>query len=354
MTGRFGGFRLARAFSARPDAVEGDAGRTEAGRTLRWLWIVAGLVPAAIGIGINWDRAWHTTHRFDDFFSPPHLFIYTMVTLATAAAARIGADPALRCPFGPDVRLKPLPVELPAPFALLSIGLLTVGLAGVLDATWHTLFGLDETGWSTPHAMLGWGIALTLIGLASCRLALSKAVRPARVTPVILAVLVAMSLTDTVLGPIGKGATPEKSRALLNLPALAADPNVQHSVAITLKYNLSRTNPLFLPIGVLAAGVGLGVLRSATSRRRWFLIVSALVTLVMLTGARRSARYLDVDSDPRTYLPLPLIAGAATVVAARTLRVPERLCWLLAGPITAVLIAAWWRCRGPLCCRRRR
>ena len=49
----------------------------------RALWIAVAFDLLAFGIGFNWDRQWHQSHPFEDFFSPPHLFIYTMHFLAT-------------------------------------------------------------------------------------------------------------------------------------------------------------------------------------------------------------------------------------------------------------------------------
>jgi hypothetical protein len=46
------------------------------------------------------------------------------------------------------------------------------GLAGFCDSIWHTAFGPDETLWSFPHSMLGWGLMIAFLGITSCRLAL--------------------------------------------------------------------------------------------------------------------------------------------------------------------------------------
>ena len=66
-----------------------------------------------------------------------------------------------------------------------------LGFAGlVLDNYWHTNFGLDETAWSMPHAMLGWSWFVAMLGFIACRLAL-RPYRPLRwVTAVALGWLV--------------------------------------------------------------------------------------------------------------------------------------------------------------------
>jgi hypothetical protein len=53
-----------------------------------------------VGVGVGWDRPWHATHPFEDFFSPPHLFIYTNVLLATAVAVYVTFNARLRAVFG--------------------------------------------------------------------------------------------------------------------------------------------------------------------------------------------------------------------------------------------------------------
>ena len=60
-------------------------------RAAHWyVWGVVAYFVTAVGIGIDWDGYWHATHRFDTFFSPPHLFIYTNI-LITAALVVVAA-----------------------------------------------------------------------------------------------------------------------------------------------------------------------------------------------------------------------------------------------------------------------
>jgi hypothetical protein len=53
----------------------------------RLLWLAVVFDVLAFGIGFDWDRRWHATHAFEDFFSPPHLFIYSMQLCATITLA---------------------------------------------------------------------------------------------------------------------------------------------------------------------------------------------------------------------------------------------------------------------------
>src|SRR5713226_2040520 len=130
----------------------------------RLLWLAVIFDFLAFGVGIDADRRWHATHPFEDFFSPPHLFIYSMHLCATITLAYIAFTLNLRRWFGAAFRLPPFPFPVPGPIAL----------AGVFDGIWHTSFGLDETGWSFPHSMIGWGIFVAFLGNTSCRIALRE------------------------------------------------------------------------------------------------------------------------------------------------------------------------------------
>jgi hypothetical protein len=61
----------------------------------RLLWLAVAFDILAFGIGFGWDRRWHATHPFEDFFSQPHLFIYSMRFLATLTLVWITVTGAL-------------------------------------------------------------------------------------------------------------------------------------------------------------------------------------------------------------------------------------------------------------------
>src|SRR5437868_7292117 len=150
------------------------AARSSAIAAYRLLWLAVAFDVLAFGVGAGWDRRWHATHPFEDFFSPPHLFIYSMHLCATMTLAYITFQPELRRWFGEAFRLPPFPFPVPGPIALAGGGFVVTALAGFFDAVWHTAFGLDETAWSFPHSMLGWGIFIAFLGITSCRLAIAK------------------------------------------------------------------------------------------------------------------------------------------------------------------------------------
>lgn len=308
----------------------------------RLIWLALAFHLAAVVIGFGWDRAWHATHPFEAFWSPPHLFIYTMFALAGGTVAALAALPDVRACFGPGFRVPPLPAPIPGPVALAGGGLAAVAAAGLLDSIWHTAFGLDETAWSMPHAMLGWGAFLTFLGLVSCRLALRHRRPLSRYTPAALGLLAALFLTGTLLGPFSRNHTPETVRAVASLPVLAAEADAQHTFRIYLEWNLTRTNPLFVPLSALATGFALALAGRLVPGARTLILLSLAVTLLMLLGERGTARYFGLLDDPAAWLPVPVAVPALVLPLAGRLRLGQRAAWLLAGACFSLLVAAVW------------
>src|SRR5262245_61517952 len=169
----------------------------------RALWVAVAFDFLAFGIGFNWDRQWHATHPFEDFFSPPHLFVYTNHFIATLTLAYIAFTPSLRAVFGPSFRLWPLPFPIPGPIAIAGGGFIVTALAGIFDAIWHTAFGLDETLWSFPHSMLGAGIFVAFVGIAACRWTI-RAARPIGLgSALVFGFLLTATAGERWVGPIG-------------------------------------------------------------------------------------------------------------------------------------------------------
>ena len=61
----------------------------------RLLWLAVLFDVLAFGVGFAWDRQWHSTHPSEDFFSPTHLFVYPMHSLATLTLLWITFRPDL-------------------------------------------------------------------------------------------------------------------------------------------------------------------------------------------------------------------------------------------------------------------
>jgi hypothetical protein len=320
--------------------TEAHGGRAGVDRPWRLVWAAFAFFLAAVVLGFGWDRAWHTTHPFEDFWSPPHRFIYTTLALAGFTVWRIVLADELLPRFGPVVRLPLVGVRLPGPLLLAGGGLVAVGAAGAFDSIWHTSFGLDETGWSFPHALLGWGTLLTFLGLVSCRLALARERPLGRLTVPLLELLGLLWTSGVVLGPLDGNRTAELVRRIAALPVLAAEPNFQHTARIYLAWRLDRTGALFLPLAAFAVGAALGLARGLTDRPGTPLVLALLATL--FTFSRRRADFFGLADDPRTWLPLPFLPAALAFLAARQLGLRAVWSWALAGVAAGGCVALVW------------
>lgn len=244
----------------------------------RLLWLAVIFDFLAFGIGFDWDRRWHATHAFEDFFSPPHLFIYSMHLCATITLAYIAFTPGLRRWFGRTFRLPLVPFPVPGAIGLAGAGFAVVALAGVFDAIWHTTFGLDETLWSFPHSTLGWGLFIAFLGITSCRVALREWRPIGWPSAIVFGFLIAATSAERFAGPLASNLSPEVIQYVSRIPVLASEPAFQHTTRIYLGAEIHRYNPLFVPLISLSAGMTLGLLHSF-SVPRWVMIgVAALLS----------------------------------------------------------------------------
>ena len=321
---------------AAPDHAASPKGAVRAHRNVL---AVFGFVFVAITVGRSWDGLWHTTHEFDDFFSPPHIFIYSCVAAAMVLYARILLRPDLTRWFGAPVRVPVAGVRVPGSLLNLGLGLAVIGAAGVFDATWHTLFGLDETNWSTPHAMLGWGIFLAVLGYVSCRLALDATHPTSGVGKAIIAAIVVFAAMAPSMGPIGQIRGPAETERVARIPVLAADENAQHGFRVLLEYNINRTHPVFVVLVALWAVGVVALLRRLDRRTGFVLGVCGAITLFQF-GGRRAPDGLEY------VLPPPVIVAALLVVGIIAAGRSERLAWAVAGLGTGVAAFLGWGLAG--------
>jgi hypothetical protein len=330
---------------------------TTVDRAGRWLWFALIFMLISVSIGLNWDRAWHAQNKFETFYSPPHLFIYlsTIITILLVAAITFSAQ--LRPWFGTAFRMRLFSFPVPGALVITAGGLAMLGFAGlVLDNYWHTNFGLDETNWSTPHAMLGWSWFVALLGFISCRLAL-RPYRPLRwFTAVALGWLILGFSVTPFLGPFHSNTTPAKvaaqSRAILSFPALANNTGIEHVQRIFRDANLTRTNPAFLLLAALWIGVVLALVRRLDGRAWVFLGTVGLFSFFLLTGNHAAAVRLDtwlpISHDAATWLPPPILPAAVAFVLAIRVHVRERWAWAVAGATFAILTYLTWGTGHPL------
>ncbi len=103
------------------------------GRARLLLWSAFFFLFLAIE-GLGWDRAWHATHTFENFYSPPHIFIYSTLTMSAFITAIIVFSPRIRPLFGPGFRFPLFPFEFPGALFLLGGGFVILAIAGILMA----------------------------------------------------------------------------------------------------------------------------------------------------------------------------------------------------------------------------
>jgi len=318
-----------------------DPGVDHSRRALVLLWLGLALYLLATAVGLGWDRRWHTAHVFNSFYSPPHIFIYSMLALTVVTVGAIMLWPSTRREFGnAQVHLPIVNRDIPGALAVCAAGLGVVMLAGVIDDLWHSNFGLDETAWSFPHAMLGTGFELTFIGHLACRLGLAPRRPLTAWGSALLATLLLLFSVDRLVGPLSQP-SPDMVRGIAAFPVLAVQAPFEHTMRIYQQWNLNRSNWLFVPASSLAIGMALSLVWSFT-RRPWVVLLAALCSIVVtLPGDFGTARYFGLQHDARNWLPIPVLPAALGFVVARALGAGERAAWAMAGAIFGFYSLLW-------------
>lgn len=293
-------------------------------------------------IGGPWDMLWHMSQPFESFYSPPHMFIYGMTAASVAVVAVLAAKPALRGAFGPTRKLWPTSAEMPASLVLLGAGLGVVLLSGVIDEFWHASFGVDETRFSTPHSMFGWGLLVATLGFASARLALKKRAPMGGAEAFGLSFLVISFSLYAFLLPFLVYPTAETVRAIAGLPALGGQPGAAHTFRIYEAWGIDRSNPMFLPLAAAWGGALTTMLAMIHRETRPALVAAAAATALYGVLWYSFALRLGTASDPRAWLPLPLLP-ALLVGAVREWKSlePGRAEWVAAAVFCSLTVAVW-------------
>jgi hypothetical protein len=324
---------------------------TAVDRAGRRLWFALIFMLITVSIGLSWDGAWHARNKFETFYSPPHVFIYTSTIITILLVAGLTFSSNLRPWFGTAIRMRLFTFPVPGALVITAGGLAMLGFAGlVLDNYWHTNFGLDETAWSTPHAMLGWSWFVATLGFIACRLAL-RPYRPLRWgTAVALGWLVLSFSMTPFLGPLHKAMTPEmltaQNQAIATLPGLIGNTGFAHVRCISVVANLTETNPAFLLLSALWMGTALALVRGIDRRANVLLATVANFSFVQLLGNHATAvrldRYVLISHDARNWLPPPILPAAIALVLVLRAGLRERWSWAVAGGVFGVLVYLTW------------
>ena len=143
----------------------------ETGLTSRLLRIPAHvyLVAAACWVtlcGILWDISWHISIGRDEFFSPPHILIYTggatVGGWALTEMLRNTFHSASRHNNGHVIVFGVVRASLGGLCCLW--GAVAMLASAVFDDWWHKNYGLDVEIFSPPHAVLAMGLLMMQLG----------------------------------------------------------------------------------------------------------------------------------------------------------------------------------------------
>lgn len=312
-------------------------------RARRLLWLAFGICVLTLIVGRAWDSYWHTTQPFDDFFSPPHIFIYLMTSLNIVVVAFMIANEDTRRSFGTGIEVRLLPFQVPGGLIIVMLAFAILSFAGlVLDNLWHSSFGLDETVWSFPHALLGWMWLLCILGFISCFIALNRPRSMNQYTALFLALIVLGFSVSPMLGPLFQRTSPLTTQAIAQIPVLKDQLDAQHMLQIYQKWNLNRTNPLLIPLGAFWIGAASAFIRQMNPRMRILLTACFFWTLITLLGDRATAQRLDTllrGSDaPISWLPLPILPAAIVYGVLVKINGHERWAWTFAGGIFGLYV----------------
>lgn len=138
--------------------------------------LLGGLALAFSGGATYWDIATHVDGGRERFLTPPHVAMYSGVTLALMVIAlamvadRLEAGGSLgRAVLHPFRDVRP-------GLAAAGTGMAITLAAAPFDNAWHEIYGIDITIWSPPHL-------LAIFGVSGAALGLSMLVAPAARTP---------------------------------------------------------------------------------------------------------------------------------------------------------------------------
>ena len=317
------------------------------------LWVIAVAFAAAVVAlaGGYWDDAWHTERGRDTFFVPPHIAIYSGITVA-GGALTLWAVLAVRA--GGSIRsvLSHKPLAL----ALLSVAVTLA--SGPIDNFWHEAFGKDAVFWSPPHML---GIAGTL-ALGAAILA-EVAQRRLRSSPAVTAIAGALVLASAAFAVVEYDTDVPQFGTVWYVPAvalcaaiafaivkLASDRPYAATEAAAVHLVFVGIVALFLvavdfPTPGLPLLIPAALILDSAARRRWPAVAQAAAFAVTLYAAYVPVRnwagdgvWLD-GADVAVGLPLAFAASwAVFAVAHRPLRLRTRSGRATAATATLLLL----------------
>ncbi len=151
-------------FSKPPDLAERRLRRIGA-----WLMLILALQAE---LGLAWDRNWHDLVGRNEFFTPPHIMLYSGIAGSGLIALFVVLVDTYRyyqkkAGVDDNSTVKILHYfHAPLGYIILGFGALIDLLAAPLDNYWHILYGIDVTLWSPFHLMGTVGGIIVGLGIA--------------------------------------------------------------------------------------------------------------------------------------------------------------------------------------------
>lgn len=244
--------------------------------------------------GVYLDAWAHVSHLPDSFWTPWHAILYSGLMACGV--------------FLFAIRATPYRVLLGRGYRLSLLGFALGMAAGVSDAIWHTVFGVEfdvEAAVSPPHLAVALGILFVVTGPAR-----AAWVKRSFGVPAVLSLLYGLSILTVILdyaNPFSAvfGSRPAPARELVQL---------EQTVALFA----------FITYAALLAGVAVIAVRNDERFAPWLgLIVGANAAAMTLVNAP-----LHPSATP-LFLGVALCTGVAVVIAAVSLRPSADRPWML-------------------------
>jgi hypothetical protein len=134
-----------------------------------WLMLILALQAE---LGLAWDRNWHDLVGRNEFFTPPHIMLYSGIALSGFIALFVVLVDTYRYyqkkPGVDDNSTVKILHFFHAPlgYVILGFGAFIDLLAAPFDNYWHSLYGIDVTLWSPFHLMGTVGGIIVALGIA--------------------------------------------------------------------------------------------------------------------------------------------------------------------------------------------
>jgi hypothetical protein len=319
-----------RGLPARRISAAADIPIRHSGRTGPALVLLGGALTV---VGFSWDIDWHTVVGPDTFFTAPHLMVYSgcalagitsLVMVLLATAAQRAGRPVDPTAGGPPVRVFGGLFTAPLGYLISGLGAASFLVYGLLDLSWHTLYGFDAVLDSPPHIALFVSVSITVVGS-----------------------VIQFAAADRLWGRVG---------IVIALAVLAFFSPIPAAAFASLPLPISPMIFTMLAVSVAALTLGAGVLRRPGSALLVAAAIGALQALTWWFTVRATRDYADALGLPfrdafalaapspllPSFAPVFLVAGALVVevVRWRTAARPSRRASVWAGAIAGFLAGA--------------